>query len=364
MIKVLQIGMSTNYGGLESFVINMYRHINRDKIQFDFVNVYDTPLAYEDEYVELGAKILRITKRDKNPIRSYVQLKKLIYSGEYDYVHFHCMNFCWWDPIIIAGSKKSPAKLIVHSHLTGFNENSPKKEIILHEIGKHLTSRSNYIRIACGNNAGKWLFGNKTFTVINNGIDTKKYSFSGKFRTEIRNKYKINDNRIVIGHVGNFSFQKNYPLLIDIFNEMKKIDSRYLLMLVGDERRADEVKERIIKYSLSDSVIFTGILKDVHKYYSGMDLYIYPSSYEGLNISLIEAQCSGLQCFFSNTLDSETDVSGNCTTIDISCEPRKIAKFIIHHLQNIDRNNAIININYEVSTAVKKLEKIYIDHCK
>ena len=359
MIRVLQVGMSTNYGGLESFIINMYRNIDRSKVQFDFINIYDDPLAYEDEYKKLGANIIKVTKRSDNPIKSHIELKNVINSGKYDFVHFHCMNFCWWDPILIAGKKNTNTRLIVHSHLTGFNDKTPIKEKILHNVGKLLTHNSNYICLSCGKKAGEWLFPRRKFIIINNGINVNKFSFSTIFRNEIRDKYNLKNNDIVIGHVGNFSYQKNYPYLLEVFKKLHYSNERYKLLLIGDERLAGDVKDFIRDNSLDNYVIFTGIVKDTYKYYSAMDIYLYPSYYEGLNISLIEAQCSGLPCFASNTLDPDTNVGGVYTSIDIRKPPEDIAAAINSSNYNYERSKIKIYSSYDVHLAAKKLEHVY-----
>lgn len=358
-MRVLHIGMSPNVGGLESFVKSMYENI-KDDVTFDFVNIYDEPLAYEDYYKSCGSKIIKITPRRKNPYKSFKELKKIISNGNYDYIHYHCMTYCWPEPIII-GYKYGNKKVIVHSHLTGFNKNTILKEKILHFIGKCRINQSKILKLACGNEAGKWLFGNNNFVIINNGINQKLFKYSEKNRKEIREKYNFIESDIIIGHVGNFSYQKNYPLLIGIFVELLQKEKNFKLLLIGDhEKMSCELKELINSSGCSDKIILTGKIGDAYKYYSAMDLYIFPSHYEGLNISMIEAQCSGLQCFASNKLDPETNVGGYYTTIDIDSEANAIAQVILNKLDLSTRRDTVsISKNYLSDEAAKKLLAFY-----
>ncbi len=366
-VKILHIGMGPNRGGLESFTLNMQKNIDNKKFQFDYTNTFGKSLAYEKEVKELGSKIYSLCPRKKNPIKSFNELKKIIVEGEYDYVHYHCMHYCWFDPIIIT-TKYTNASMIVHSHLTGFNKNSSKKEILLDKIGRLATKKCNFLKLACGKNAGKWLFGKKKYTVIPNGIDFDVFKYDVKKRKNVRQIYGFEENDIVIGHVGNYSYQKNYPKLISIFKELHGIDSRYKLLLVGNDKKpaAIEIKKLVEEKGLKDKVVFAGLIDNNINIYSGCDLYIFPSFYEGLNISLIEAQCSGLMCFASDTLDPDTCVGGKYYNINIFNDSKKIANQINSKVkkEKYDRKKITIKEEYSIKNAAKVLEKFYLDNIK
>lgn len=362
-IRVLHIGMSPNYGGIESFVINMHRNIN-ESIKFDFINIYNEKIAYQDEHVKLGSNIIEMTSRRKNPIKSNKELNKIISDGKYDYVHFHCMNYCWPNPIIVP-QKYENTQVIVHSHLAGFDKNTPKKEKILHQIGKFRIKSTKFLRVACGEDAGNWLFKNQQFEIIENGINIKEYRFNETYRNNNRKKYGINDDDILIGHVGNFSYQKNYEYLIDVFYELYKINKKYKLMLIGDKNKSTEVLKKINEYKLKDNVIFTGIIRNVNECYSAMDLFLFPSHYEGLSIAMIEAQVSGLQCFCSNKLDKNTDIGGYVEFINIDDIAIDTAKKINKmYDKKIDRKSVVVPNNFSCEFSAKKLEKFYYKNLK
>ena len=359
IIKVLHIGMSPNYGGIESFTINMHKYIEKD-IQFDFINIYDNEkIAFQDEHIRLGSKIFNISSRKKNPIKSYMELKKIIKREKYDFVHFHCMNFCWPEPILVCQNIKG-VQSIVHSHLTGFNSNTSKKEKLLDKLGRIRVLHKNYLKLACGVDAGKWLFDKSNFQVINNGIDIEKYKYKSSFRKKIRDDLKLADEDIVIGHIGNFSYQKNYPYLIELFSELKKLNTNYKLLLIGDKNKAGEVIELVEKNKLADQVIFTGIITNANEYYSAMDLFVFPSHYEGFSIAMIEAQASGLKCFCSDTLDKKTDISNNICFLDIKKPAIENAKLINDtYLISYDREKIKISDDFSSQKAAEILSNFY-----
>lgn len=362
IIKVLHVGMSPNFGGLESFAINMHKYIDKDII-FDFINIYDNKkIAFQDEHIKLGSKILNIPSRKKNPIKSYIELKRIIKQEKYDFIHYHCMNFCWPEPILVCQNIKE-TQVIVHSHLTGFNSNTSKKEKVLDKLGRIRVLNKKYLKLACGEEAGKWLFNESNFQVINNGIDIEKYKYNEVFRKKIRNSLNLKENDIVIGHIGNFSYQKNYPYLIKLFIELKKINNSYKLLLIGDKNKADEVIEMIKKYKLTNHVIFTGTIINVNEYYSAMDLFVFPSYYEGFSIAMIEAQTAGLKCFCSDTLDKKTDISNNVYFFDINKSIMENAK-LINNMYLIDYNREDIKISDDFSSkkSAKILSNFYKDN--
>lgn len=361
-IKILHIGLSPNVGGIETFVYTLYKNIDRNIIEFDFLNIYETKIAFEDDFKNLGSKIFKASSRKKNPIKSYKQIKDIIVNNNFDYIHFHCMTFCWPDPIII-GCKYSNAKIIVHSHNSSFSPESSLKEQILHRIGKYRIRKFDYLKVACGVEAGKWLF-NDNFIIFNNGIDFDKFKFNVKYREKIRTQYSIKDSDILIGHVGNFSTQKNYTFLLNCFKELTKINSNYKLMLIGDDSRARKEKEYINENNLSQQVIFTGLVSNSNEYYSAMDLFIFPSTREGFSIAMIEAQCAGLLCFASNHLDKGTNVGGNYEIINIDDSPIKVAQYINNKFKHKYNRNINIDEKYSCKESAKIIEQFYINNCK
>ena len=360
-IKVLHIGMSANYGGLESFVINMYRNMDKEKIQFDFIDTTNGNMAYKEEYIRYGSKIHNVVARKKNFIKSYCQLKKILVEGNYDYIHMHLMTYSWVEPIIIANKYCHNTKIIVHSHLTGFDKNTSIKEKLLHCIGKKRIKNINYIKLACGVETGIWLFGDdkNNFKVIEIGIAVDKYKYNEYFREKIRNKLGIKYDTVVFGHVGNFSYQKNYPALINIFNEYHKKNKNSKLLLLGQGTLMDDVIDKVKKMNIYNDVIFIGMVKNVNEYYSAMDFFLFPSFYEGLSIAMIEAQTAGLNCYASKNIAKETDISGNVCFVDIYDSPSNIAEKLPCKINNKNRNEVSLDTRYDVKNASRKLLNVY-----
>ena len=220
---------------------------------------------------------------------------------------------------------------------------------------------------ACTEHAGRWLFGNKTFekgkvTIINNGIDIEQFLFNEKIRNEKRNEMGIKHTDIVIGHVGRFIPQKNHKLVINIFYELYKKNNNYKLLLIGQGPLQNKIKEKVKRLKIEDSVTFLGQKKDVNKYYQAMDLFLFPSLYEGLGIAVIEAQTSGLPCIVSTEVPLETKVSEKISFISL----KKADSIWIETINKIiekDRDvkiNRLIREGFSIMVEAKKLENIYI----
>lgn len=359
-IKVLHIGMSPNNGGLESFVHNIYSRMDKQKIQFDFINVYNEKIAYQDQYEKWGSKIISICPRNKKPLRHRKELIKTINEGNYDFVHFHTMSFRYADPILIS-NKIGNTKVIVHSHLANFNHFFSRTGKFMSDINKFFIRNKRYLRLACGEDAGKSLFGKEKFTIIENGIDFEKYKFNENYRRNIRKKYNVKSTDILIGHVGNFSEIKNYNYLIDLFFCLHNINKNYKLLLIGDDSKGKIYKDKINNLKLDNSVIYVGKINNANEFYSAMDLFIFPSVVEGFSIALIEAQASGVQIFYSNKIDKNSNIGGNMKIIDIDMPAEKNAKLIDKEFNGIENysREVKLNENYSVDKASKKLYEYY-----
>lgn len=204
----------------------------------------------------------------------------------------------------------------MHSHNT-FPSVGGKLEKLHKFNRKYLYDNADY-RLACSDNAGKWMYGNGAFEIIKNGIDTKGFRFCTEYGEEIRAMYGIPMNAFVIGHVGRFTNQKNHSKLIDIFAAIKERKSDAYLLLLGGGELQDTIKSKVEKLNLCDSVIFCGVRTDVNKYLCAMDAFVFPSTWEGLGIVAIEAQASGLECYLSRELPKEVEVTDAVTWFDVS----------------------------------------------
>ena len=271
-----------NGGGVESVVMNYYRNIDRNKIQFHFLCDEDsTDIPYE-EIEKLGGKVIVIPPYQKL-FKYQKELYRIFKKNNYKIVHSH-INALSVFPLRIAKKAKIPVR-IAHSNSTS-NKKELKKnilKIILRPLSKLYAN--NYF--ACTEYAGKWLFGKKVverkeLNVINNAIDLKKFEFNENTRKALREELGIKEDTLIIGHVGRFMKQKNHEFLIEVFNEVYKKNQNTLLILIGQGPLLSEIKQKAINLNIEDKIKFIGQVTDVEKYYNIMDIFLFPSIYEGL----------------------------------------------------------------------------------
>lgn len=356
-LRILQIGMHDKIGGVETFLINYYRNINRKKLQFDFINTYDS-LCFENEIKELGGKIYNVPFFKKHPIKYYCTLKKIFKN--YDIIHINMLSCANVLPVIIA-SRLKVKKIIVHSHNNGIPKGFLR--MVLNRLNKKIILKNATDFFACSISAGKWMFGDKKFEVINNCIDINKFKYSDEFRHEIRKKYDLKKDMYVIGHVGRFDEQKNHEYIIDLFKMLHEKNSKFILMLIGDGLLRKKIEEKVNKYGLKEFVIFVGNTDFVEKYYSAMDLFILPSKFEGLGIVNVEAQASNLPCIVSDIVPIDVKLCDNFIYKNLNDLDGWISSIdFFYKLKNNDRkvykNN---NLNsYDLKSNIDKFEKIFM----
>lgn len=364
-IKILHIGLSSNVGGIESTVKKWWDMIDKTKFKFDFVNLEEKPLAFEEEFIETGCNIFKASSRKDNPIKSYKQIKKIIEQNNYDFVHCHVMSLSWPEPIIITNRVSKSARPIIHIH-TMIGKNTPLKRRIIHWSGKVRLANQNYLKFACGYEAGRSVFGTKHFDVIENGIDKEKNGFSSELRHNIRKQYSIKNHVTVIGHVGRLSPEKNYPFIFETFSRYKKENISSLLLLVGVSSEDSFISQQVNKYNLYGSVVCTGRVNNVRDYLCAMDIFYFPSTFEGLSVSLVEAQAVGLPCVASRNVSRESAISENFRFVSIDDggdeAVRTLNDIIIK--SEYERLNSIIKPEYNLENTIRKLENAYFMYRK
>ena len=359
MKKILQIGMSSSLGGIEVFLKNLYDNINREKFQIDFIDTTEKGICYKEYFEQHNSKVYKIVPRRENFYKNKKQLEEIIKNGGYDVVHFHLNTLSYISPILLAN--KYNIKMIVHSHNEWKGKNI--KVSLLHKINKRKIENMNIDRLACSEVAGKWIFGNKPFMVINNGIDTKKFKFSMLQREKIREELKIPNNYTVIGNVAAFREQKNHKFLIDIFYDYLKINPQSILLLVGEGKLKKDIQEKVKKLGIENNVKFLGIRDDVNLLMNAFDIFVFPSLYEGFGIALLEAQCNGILCFASDTIPKSVKVSENLKFLSLKEDSNYWAEYIWEnskHKQTKKREDVEMeDMDYSVKTLTKKIEEIY-----
>lgn len=356
-IRVLQIGMHDKIGGVETYLMNYYRNIDKSKVQFDFVSIYEK-LCFEDEIKKMKGKIYHITSMKKNPIKYYYGLKKIIADNNYKIVHINMLSAANILPLLIAKNMKVK-NIIAHSHNTNTPSGLPRK--FLDKLNRKKITKANHYW-ACSKKAGIWLFGEKSvdkIEIINNAIDYDKFSFDLDQRNLVRQQLNI-QNKFVIGNVARFSYQKNQSFLIDVFHKLQEKINNSILLLIGEGELEQELKNKVDKLGLNDKVIFFGTTNDVGKYLQAMDIFVLPSLFEGLPVTGIEAQASGTYCIFSSNITEETKISDNCKFVDLNVNDWVNAIEEIY-INGYKKESSNMTEKYNIRIAAKKLEKKYID---
>ena len=306
MIKVLQAGMTDNMGGIENFIINYYRNIDKKKIKIDFINIYSKKLCFSDE-IEKASKVFDVPNYYKHPLKYIKVVKEIIKKEKYEIVHCNMNSAVMLYPLIAAKLAKTPV-IISHSH----NASSDKGLIksILHSINKHFIPLLANEYWACSRKAGEWFYSKKiinsnNFKVINNAIDMSRFRYDEKIRIKKRKELGILDKEKVIGHVGRFNKQKNHEFLIYLISEYSKLDPNIKLILVGIGPLEEKIRFMIKDLQIEDKVLLLGSRSDVNELYCAFDYFVMPSLYEGLPLVGVEAQATGLPCIFSSSITDE-----------------------------------------------------------
>lgn len=358
--------MTSNLGGLETYLRAQYRILDMNIIRYDFVNIDDrAPIAFEDEIKANGDKIYSVIKRKTNPLLHYVQMTKIIFCHrkEYKAIVLNTCHLYYVFPLFMAMLVGIPMR-VIHSHDSGDEIKISKIRKMLIAFNRVLLSLSVTNYWACSQLAGKWMFGNKPFTVIHNAIDVKSFTYNANERLLIRKELQIED-KFVIGNVARFSYQKNHEFLLDIFNEIIKKEPESVLLLIGDYVCDDtywrKTKEKVKRLNLEDKVMFLGIRKDINKLYQAMDCFVLPSYFEGLPIVGLEAQTAGLPCYFSDMITKElklTDLAHYLPLNDIAIWTELILQGKGAVRRNMEQE--LVNHGYDITKEVRKVENIYL----
>ncbi len=319
MKRLLCIVSSLNTGGAETFLMKLYRTFDTNKYQMDFV--VNEPGVYDEEVTNRGGRIFSIPLRTQHPFSSFKALQLVIKRNNYRYVLKLCDT-----PIGItdlAAAKMGGATRVGVRSCNAGSNSSKAKEIAM-EIIRPLFNRLCDYKIAPSKLAAEYTFGQKEASknvyYVHNAINLKEYAFDEQQRQAIRKEFGIN-NEIVIGHVGRFSRQKNHEYLIKIFSEILKKRDDAVLMLVGDGELKDHIIDIVKENGIDNKIFFTGVRSDIPALLSAMDVFCFPSFYEGMPNTIIEAQANGLNCIISDTITRECNLTGLVDFLSLSSSP-------------------------------------------
>lgn len=360
-IRILHVLQRMEAGGTQALLMNIYREIDRSKVQFDFLVEYEEKQFYDDEIEALGGKIFRTNFRENLNIISFTKYLNKFFKNhdEYHIVHVHTYSIGYF---VLSAAKRAGVPIrIAHSHN---NDTVRDYKYIPKLVMQRLYTKNATDLFACSNEAGLYLFGDKPFKVLKNVIDSSKFKFNEKKRKKFRMDLNLTD-KFVVGNVGRLHSQKNQSFLIDIFKEIKVRKKNAILIIIGQGPLEQQLKRKVISLALSDSVIFLGNRKDMDYIYQSMDVFIFPSLFEGFGISAVEAQASGTPSVCSDRLPAEVEVTPLFKSIGLDIDPSVWAKNAIDFSNNSYRQKNmqkyIVEAGFDVKMEAQNLEKYYLD---
>lgn len=374
-MKILYVLNDTfKKGGTESVVFNYFDNINQDAYQIDFmIHTTQEEAATNEMYnflIDSGVKVYCVVPRRISVEQNRREIKKVLKENHYDIVHSHADAA---NSIILSIAKKCGVKIrIAHSHNTGIPIKIRNLKSFLHvsylQLCRYKTRKIANVFLACSKEAGLWLFGKKLYKngkikVLSNAIDVDNFKYNKEQRYTVRKKLGY-DTECVLGHVGRFSVQKNHLFILQLFAEILKKNDNYRLLLVGDGPDIEEIKNRSRQMEVFEKIKFIGASNEVSKLLQAMDVFVFPSLYEGLGISIIEAQANGLPCVMTESSKVSSD---GCVTDLVKRIPLNDidawGKYIIDvDKERKNRLDEIKRAGFDIRIEVKKLEAIY-DEC-
>lgn len=361
-MRVLHIVSNVSVrNGIMSVIMNYYRHIDTNNIEFDFLYFDDREFEYKSEIEKMGGKVYKVN-RSRNPLKLFMQINKFVKDNINNYQVIHIHEVYLISALIGIKNKSNNLRIISHAHATKFSENRLKA--IRNKIMSIPNAFIPDYLLACSEDAGMAIFGKKFKNIghiMNNAIDISKFYPNNEERKTLRNQLKIED-KYVIGHVGNFNIQKNHEFLIDVFNELQKDKDNVVLILVGDGELRKNIIEKCERLGISDKIIYLGTRNDVNKIMNVFDCFVFPSIYEGLGIVLIEAQATGIPCVFSDVVPKEANIiKENNTTISLKSNLKVWSKAIIDSQNKKLKNpkKRIQDAGYDINIEAKKMQEFY-----
>lgn len=353
-----------NRGGMETYIMNLYRNIDRNKYQFHFAVHTNEPSDFDEEIKRLGGKLIVFPKFKKNPIK-YRNIWSDFWKEnktEYHAFHYH-NNFLANIMSIKTAINHGFKNIIIHAHSSFANRGNFQKVFnYIHERNQKYVLKNDITSVAVSEVAGEWVFGKKAMdsnrvAILKNGIDYSKFRFNSLKRTEIRKKLGL-ENDFVIGQVGNFIKVKNHKFTLEVFKNILDCKKNSKLLLLGDGTLRDDIISYAAELNISKNIKLLGNVSNVEDYLNVMDSFIFPSFYEGLPLSIIEAQINGLPVIYSDTITEEIVISKSTFALNIESDSKLWSEEIIR-TQEFRNNNGVLNDKFEVANALKSIIDIY-----
>lgn len=361
-IRILHVVTYMGRGGLETMIMNYYRQMDRTKVQFDFLVHRDFRADYDDEIERLGGRIYRIGRLIPWS-RAYQRTLDAFFAAHPEYRVVHVHQDCLSAVILKAAKKHGVPVRIAHSHSSSQDKNL-KYLLKLHykrQIPRYATAL-----FACSKEAGDWMFGGAPYTIVNNAIDAAQYSYSYARAMDVRRSLHLAEDAFAIGHVGRFFPAKNHDFLLDVFGELSYVDKHAVLLLVGDGPLRQKIEKKANDMGIRSRVVFMGVRSDVCDLMQAMDVFVFPSLYEGLGVVLVEAQASGLPCVISDCVPDACMLTDLVQRVSLEESARQWAERILAARATVrrDRYDEIAASGFDIVTNAAWLQQYYVDQWK
>ena len=365
-IRILQFPIANSYGGITHYSLENWKWMDKERFQVDFATM-SKRLDFADEIISAGSEIYYISCYAEENREQFIKEVNQILDQGYDIVHLHTKQ---WKSFLMEEIcvERGVPRIIVHSHSTRCDANDEEKR--KNETEDHYKVRSEFSEHyatdfwACSRKAAEWLFGEQIpkdkIRIMNNAIETEKFLFNERKRSELRKEFHL-DGKFVIGTVGRMVYQKNHEFLLDVFSGICAEKPEAVLVIAGDGELRNEIENQIDRLGIKDRVLMLGKRTDTNELYQMMDLFVLPSRFEGLPITLIEAQASGLKCICSATITDEADITGR---VEYCALNKKLwIEELLKNMQAYERKNmhdVIRKSGYDIQTQIKTIEKAYL----
>ena len=357
-LRILQIVGILNCGGAESMIMNLYRNIDRERVQFDFIVHTNEEGMYDKEVYELGGKIYHCPKFSGKNIVSYRHwwINFFREHPEYKVLHSHIRSCA---SVYFSIASKFGVKTIIHSHSTSNGEGF--SSVVKKVLQFPLRYQADYL-MACSKKAGIWLYGNRAcnsekYFFLPNAVDLEKYHINEQIRQEYRQLFGLGEN-LVFGHVGRFHESKNHPFLLETFAKIHRENENTILLLIGDGELRGMIEETVKRYGLEKAIVLLGLRRDVDNLLQAMDVLLFPSVWEGLPVTVIEAQAAGVPCIISDNITTDVDVTELVYRLPIN-DTIKWKDLALSGLQRKDVSDKVKESGFDVKESARMLASFY-----
>lgn len=360
MIRVLQVPDTLQRSnGRMNVIMNIYRMIDRSQIQFDFVAKQTANADFSAEIKSMGGNVFFIPKDKKATFKNiYLLINEVLRNNKYSAIHYHAISP--WGIGLYVARKENVTMRIIHSHSAQFSTGLIKS-IRNKVFSRFITNQANVL-IACSNEAGKNLFGNRSFMNIHNSIDTEKFAFKESKRRLIRNSMGVSEGTFLIGQVGRLSKEKNQAFSLRVIKELVKINSNVKFLIIGEGSDKDILISEVERLNLNNFVKFTGQLSNLNEVYSALDAVLLPSFYEGMPMAAIESQCAGTSIFMSSSITKEVNIGfSNYLALSEKLWVNELLKASKKHYNRSDAWKRAKQFSFDSSEQAIVWKKLYLN---